>query len=101
MAPSESVTFKLEDKDGKLFTFRSSSRCVGGQTQTLLPHSSLITRVRGSEARTEKLVPEGVVPRHQAGQGENGGVGGDLLLPQRAFHLLPVPRHHPVVVGAL
>lgn len=47
------------------------------------------------------LSPERVVSRHEAGEGEDGGVGRDLLLPQRAFHLFPVPGHHLVIVGAL
>lgn len=47
------------------------------------------------------LLPERVVSRHEAGEGEDGGVGGDLLLSQGAFHLFPVPGHHLVIVGAL
>ena len=46
-------------------------------------------------------VPECVVPRHQAGEGEDRCVSRDLLLPQGTFNLLPVPRHHLVIVSAL
>ncbi len=46
-------------------------------------------------------VPECVVPRHQAGEGEDGGVGRDLLLPQGTFNLFPVPRHHLIIICAL
>lgn len=45
--------------------------------------------------------PECVVPRHEAGEGEDHGVSGDLLLPQGTFNLLPVPRHNLVIVRAL
>ena len=46
-------------------------------------------------------VPESVVPRHQAGEGEDRGVSRDLLLPQGTFDLLPVPCHHLVIISAL
>jgi len=46
-------------------------------------------------------VRECVVPVHQVGEGEDGRVGGDLLLPQGTFDLFPVPRHHLVIIGAL
>lgn len=46
-------------------------------------------------------VPECVVPRHQVGEGEDGGVGRDLLLPQGTFNLLPVPHHYLIIIGAL
>lgn len=45
--------------------------------------------------------PERIVPRHEAGKGEDHGVGRDLLLPQGTFDLLPVPRHNLVIVSAL
>lgn len=64
---------------------------------TRIPHSPETPH----QASQLRLLPEGVVPRNQVGEGEDGGVGGDLLLPQGTFDLLPVPRHHLVVVGAL
>lgn len=38
---------------------------------------------------------------NQVGEGEDGGVRRDFLLPQGAFDLFPVPRHHLVIVCAL
>lgn len=38
---------------------------------------------------------------HQAGEGEDRGIGRDLLLPQGTFDLFPVPRHHLIIVCAL
>ena len=50
---------------------------------------------------TRQLVPECVVSRHQVVEGEDRSVSGHFLLPQGTFDLLPMPRHHLVIICAL
>lgn len=99
VAPSESVTVRLEQEENS-FTIFHSEKSSGSQ---LYPpgHSQCLDQNLSRTGRVPPPAPERVVPRNQVGEGEDGRVGRDLLLPQGTFDLLPVPGHDLVIVGAL
>lgn len=46
------------------------------------------------------IKPKGVVSGHQVGEGENLSVSRGLFLSEWPLHLLPVPRHHFIIISA-